>query len=69
MLRCGVAFTHRAGLLPLTTALGLTSYLDKERDYVPWSSAFSALGFIGGQLSMKSSYGLYSVSMLGASYV
>ena len=59
----------RAGLVRLTTALGLTSYLDKEREYVPWSSALSSLAFIGSQLSLKPSYGLYSVSTSAEIYI
>ena len=56
-------FLLRAGQLDMSTALGLTNYLDKEREYVPWSSAFSHLGFIGSMLSMRPSYGFYRVSM------
>lgn len=48
----------------MSTALGLTAYLDKEREYVPWSSALSHLGFIGSMLSMRPSYGFYRVSSL-----
>lgn len=57
-------FIHRAGQLDMSTALGLTAYLDKEREYVPWSSALSHLGFIGSMLSMRPSYGFYRVSSL-----
>lgn len=49
----------RAGQLGMSTALGLTDYLDKEREYIPWSSALSHLGFIGSMLSMRPSYGNY----------
>ncbi|KAK2562234.1 Endoplasmic reticulum aminopeptidase 1 [Acropora cervicornis] len=49
----------RAGQLDMSTALGLTAYLDREREYVPWSSALSHLGFIGSMLSMRPSYGFY----------
>lgn len=56
-------FVFRAGQLDMSTALDLTNYLDKEREYVPWSSAFSHLGFIGSMLSMRPSYGFYQVSM------
>lgn len=57
-------FIHRAGQLDMSTALGLTAYLDREREYVPWSSALSHLGFIGSMLSMRPSYGFYRVSSL-----
>ena len=56
-------FVLRAGQLDMSTALGLTNYLDKEREYVPWSSALGHLGFIGSMLSMRPSYGFYRVSM------
>lgn len=49
----------RAGQLDMSTALGLTNYLDKEREYVPWSSALGHLGFIGSMLTMRPSYGFY----------
>ena len=52
----------RAGQLDMSTALGLTNYLDKEREYVPWSSALGHLGFIGSMLTMRPSYGFYRVS-------
>ena len=55
-------FARRAGQVQMSTALGLTAYLDKEREYVPWSSALSHLGFIGSMLSMRPSYGNYRVS-------
>ncbi|KAL9980512.1 hypothetical protein ACROYT_G009112 [Oculina patagonica] len=49
----------RAGQVEMSTALRLTNYLDKEREYVPWSSALGHLGFIGSMLSMRPSYGYY----------
>ena len=55
-------YIHRAGQLDMSTALSLTDYLDKEREYVPWSSAFAHLGFIGKMLSMRPSYENYKVS-------
>lgn len=55
---------NRAGELDMSTALGLTAYLDKEREYVPWTSALGHLGFIGSMLSMRPSYGFYRVSSL-----
>lgn len=57
-----LVFVLRAGQLDMSTALGLTNYLDKEREYVPWSSALGHLGFIGSMLSMRPSYGYYRVS-------
>lgn len=55
---------HRAGQVDMSTALRLTNYLDKEREYVPWSSALGHLGFIGSMLSMRPSYGYYRVSYI-----
>ena len=49
----------------MSTALSLTAYLEKEREYIPWSTALGHLGFIGSMLSMRSSYGDYEVNHLG----
>lgn len=49
----------RAGQLDMSTALSLTAYLEKEREYIPWSTALGHLGFIGSMLSMRPSYGDY----------
>jgi len=36
----------RADLIPYERALEMTKYLERERDYVPWSAASSALDYI-----------------------
>ena len=59
------SYFHRAGQLDMSTALSLTAYLEKEREYIPWSTALGHLGFIGSMLSMRSSYGDYEVNHLG----
>ena len=59
------SYFHRAGQLDMSTALSLTAYLEKEREYIPWSTALGHLGFIGSMLSMRSSYGDYEVNHPG----
>ncbi|XP_028402559.1 endoplasmic reticulum aminopeptidase 1-like [Dendronephthya gigantea] len=49
----------RAGKVSYETALDMVSYLDKEKDYVPWRAATSGLSYIGARLSMTPYYGLY----------
>ncbi|XP_028406137.1 endoplasmic reticulum aminopeptidase 1-like [Dendronephthya gigantea] len=49
----------RAGLLPMTIPLKLTQYLNKEKEYFPWSSALGNLAYIGSMISMTETYGLY----------
>ena len=51
-------------MLDLTTALQFTEYLDKEREYIPWTTALSGLSYIGAMLTLTPSYGDYSVSIL-----
>jgi hypothetical protein len=46
------------------TALDMSLYLDKEKDYVPWKAATSALAYIGARLSMTPNYGLYQVNVM-----
>jgi len=38
-------------------AFNLTSYLHRERDYVPWAAFFDAVGFIAGMLSTSDAHG------------
>lgn len=45
----------------MTIPLKLTQYLNKEREYFPWSSALNALLYIGEMMSITESYGLYEV--------
>ena len=48
----------------MTVPLKLTQYLNKEKEYFPWSSALSSLAYIGSMISMKESFGLYEVSVI-----
>lgn len=41
----------RSGLLDYEVALNLTSYLTKEREYVPWMSALDNMGYFATQFS------------------
>ncbi len=52
----------RSGLLDYATALNITLYLTKERDYLPWASAFSAFSYITSMMSTSSSNDLLMVN-------
>ncbi|RWS23979.1 aminopeptidase N-like protein [Leptotrombidium deliense] len=47
----------RAGLVPYSTALTSTTYLQKEDEYVPWDAASSAFSFLGKMLRRTAIYG------------
>ena len=49
-------FLYRAGLMNQTKALDMTAYLQKEKEYVPWSSALSSLSYIGSMLQGSKDY-------------
>lgn len=51
----------------MKTALEFTSYMDKEKDYVPWASGLRNLGYIGSMFSMKPVYSDYEVIL--ANYI
>ena len=55
----------RANMLDQVQALDMTSYLKKEKKYVPWITAISSLGYIGSMLEGNTddpeSYKLYEV--------
>ncbi len=54
------AFTlARVGYVDYSVALELTSYLVKERDYVPWKSFFKSITYLDNMLSSSSCYGLF----------
>ena len=55
--------SYRAGKVNYTTALDMSLYLHREKDYVPWRAAMLSLSYIGARLSMTSYYGLYQVSV------
>ncbi|XP_063229949.1 uncharacterized protein LOC134535043 [Bacillus rossius redtenbacheri] len=46
----------RAGELDYGSALTLASYLRREEDYIPWSSAFTALGYLDARLAGMSQH-------------
>ena len=46
----------RAGLLDYDTALGLTRYLERETDYLPWKSTIMALSYVDSMLRRTSGY-------------
>ena len=55
---------YRANLLDQVKALDMTAYLQKEKEYVPWITAISSLGYIGNMLEGsddKGAYELYEV--------
>ena len=49
----------RSGLLSYDIALGVTSYLDKETEYIPWSAALGGLSYIKSQLKRTPAYGAF----------
>ena len=49
------------GLLKYDIALEVTSYLNNENEYVPWSAALTGLKYIGDMLEDNPSYGNFKV--------
>ncbi|KAK8396295.1 hypothetical protein O3P69_005380 [Scylla paramamosain] len=47
----------RGGRLSYETALGLNAYLAAETDYLPWTSALTALSYLEKMLTRTASYG------------
>ena len=47
----------RSGLLDYQVALGITSYLHKETEYIPWAAALSNMGYISSMLKRSAAYG------------
>ena len=43
--------------MPYLTALGLSSYLEFEKSYVPWSAALSNFGFLQDMFVRTAGYG------------
>lgn len=54
----------RAGLLDYETALGLTEYLKKEEEYLPWTSTFTALSYVDSMMRRTPGYGLFKVLLV-----
>jgi len=57
----------RANQLSYDLPFNLTSYLNREQDYVPWAAFFDAVGFIAGMLSTSDAYGPLQVKSLSFS--
>nr|CAD7410180.1 unnamed protein product [Timema cristinae] len=55
----------RAGQLSYETVLNVTRYLSREKDYIPWHSAFSGLSFINRFLRSSDEYILFVTYLLG----
>lgn len=51
----------QAGLLDYEIVFNLTRYLAQEREYLPWESTLSSLGYISEMMSRTSDYGLLKV--------
>lgn len=51
----------RAGQLDYDTAMGVTSYLEKELEYIPWKAALNALSYIDTMLVRTSVYANFKV--------
>ena len=51
----------RAGLLKYQLALEVTTYLNKEDEYVPWAAALSGLEYLDEMLKGTASYGDFKV--------
>ena len=47
----------RAGVIEQTTALNLTKYLTKEREYLPWEATLVVISYIRDMFSRYSGYG------------
>ena len=55
----------KAGQLDYDTVLGLTSYLAKETEYIPWAAALSGLSYISRMLKRSPAYGDFKRYTLG----
>ena len=51
----------KAGLLSYEIALGVTSYLEKETEYIPWKAALNGMGYLKNMLKRSPAYGDYKV--------
>jgi aminopeptidase N len=53
----------RAGVLNYSTALDLTTYLERETDFIPWVSYFRALTFLNSRLTGTEDYDNFKVTL------
>ena len=51
----------RAGLLDYQIALGVTSYLAKETEYIPWKAALNGIAYLKSMLNRSPVYGDFKV--------
>ena len=51
----------RAEQLNQILALDLTNYIQHETDYIPWRTFIRNMYYIGDQLTMRESYGVFKV--------
>ena len=51
----------RAGRLPYSVALELTTYLEHDEDYIPWAAALNALSFLDRRLTNNEGYDNFKV--------
>jgi hypothetical protein len=53
----------RAGVVIYSTALDLTTYLERETDFIPWTSYFRALTFLNTRLTGTKDYENFKVTL------
>ena len=51
----------RSGLLSYNVALGVTSYLEREKAYIAWSAALDGFSYIDKMLKRTAAYGDFEV--------
>lgn len=54
----------RVGLLDYELALGVTSYLKNEKEYIPWAAALSNLKYLRNMLQRSAAYGDFKVCFI-----
>ena len=54
----------RVGLLKYEIALGVTSYLNSETEYIPWAAALTAFRYLEEMLKRTAAYGDFKVPNL-----
>ena len=53
----------RSGMLSYEIALGVTSYLGEELEYIPWAAALSGMSYLSRMLKRSAAYGAYKKYM------